>query len=100
MYLVLACRFKMILTLRPYFRKGKNGLSVGAISRLLEGGAGLFGNRAAVMALQEGEERVLKNYQLNFMKLDADTRSFVEKELIPPQQLTSQSLEALKSSMR
>jgi hypothetical protein len=72
----------------------------GPISRLLEGGAGLFGAKAAVMALQEGEARVLKSYQLNFMKLDADTRSFVERELLPPQQVTSQHLEALKTTMR
>ena len=72
----------------------------GAISRLLDGGAGLFGVRAAVVALQEGEERVLRNYQLNVMRLDADSRSFVEKELLPSQQLTSQSLAALKTTMR
>jgi|WetSurMetagenome_2_1015567.scaffolds.fasta_scaffold523279_2 hypothetical protein len=72
----------------------------GAISRLPDGGASMSGGKAAVMALQEGEERVLHNYQLNVMKLDADTRSFVERELLPAQQLTSQSLEALKTTMR
>ena len=72
----------------------------GAISRLLGGGASLFGDKAAVMALQDGEERVLKNYQLNVMKLDADTRSFVERELLPSQQLTSQSLQALRATLR
>ncbi len=72
----------------------------GAISKLLEGGASLFGDKAAVMALQEGEERVLKNYQLNVMKLDADSRSFAERELLASQQLTSRSLEALKTTMR
>jgi hypothetical protein len=72
----------------------------GANSRLPADGASMSGGKAAVMALQEGEERVLKNYQLNVMKLDADTRSFVERELLPAQQLTSQSLEALKTTMR
>ena len=56
---------------------------MGAFARLFEGGAKAFGDRAAIAALEEGEDHGLKLYRESFKKLDADARQLVEQDLLP-----------------
>jgi hypothetical protein len=68
----------------------------GSFAKLVEGGAKLFGEKAAVAALEEGEDHGLKLYRTDLSKLDPVTRDFVERSLLPAQERTHQVLSTLK----
>jgi len=71
----------------------------GSFARLIEGGAKAFGVKAALAALEEGEDHGKKLYRDDLDKLDASTRAFVETELMPEQQQTHDLMSRLKHSM-
>jgi hypothetical protein len=70
----------------------------GSFAKLVEGGAKLFGEKAAVAALEEGEDHGLKLYRSNsdIEKLDLATRDFVERSLLPEQERTHRTTSRLK----
>ena len=70
----------------------------GSFAKLVEGGAKLFGEKAAVAALEEGEDHGLKLYRSNsdIEKLDLATRDFVERSLLPEQERTHRTASRLK----
>jgi len=68
----------------------------GGFTRLVEGGAKLFGEKAAIAALEQGEDYGLDLYRKNVDKLDYGARAIVERDLLPAQQQTHQMLSALK----
>ncbi len=67
----------------------------GAFAKLIEGGATVFGEKAAVAALEEGEDHGKKDYA-DLEGLSADVRMFVQTELIPEQQRTHDALRSIK----
>jgi Domain of unknown function (DUF2383) len=71
----------------------------GAFARVVEGSAKALGEKAAIAALEEGEDRGLKLYRDEMGKLDATARSVIESEVLPAQERTHQSLSALKHSL-
>lgn len=71
----------------------------GAFAKLVEGGAKVFGEKAAVAALEEGEDHGLKQYRRDISKLDGATRALVEQSLVPEQERTHRVLSTLKHSM-
>jgi demethoxyubiquinone hydroxylase (CLK1/Coq7/Cat5 family) len=71
----------------------------GTFAKLAEMGAQLFGERAALDILEEGEDYGLKDYQSHVASLDSDSRYFVERELIPAQAQTHFALRTLKHHM-
>lgn len=71
----------------------------GGFAKLVEGGAKLFGTKAALAALEEGEDHGLRLYRDDLDKLDASTRSFVEGELLAAQQRSHDTMSALKHSV-
>lgn len=71
----------------------------GAFARLIEGGAKAFGEKAAISALEEGEDHGLKLYRADIAKLDAASRALVEEDLLPAQEATHRSLSTLKHSL-
>ena len=71
----------------------------GAFAKATEGGASLFGEKAAIDVLEEGEDHGLKDYQSHLSDLDVDSRVFVEQELLPAQRQTHRMLSGLKHSM-
>ncbi len=71
----------------------------GAFARLVEGGAKVFGERAAVSALEEGEDHGLKLYRDDLAKLDPASRQLVETDLLPAQERTHQFMSALKHTL-
>jgi hypothetical protein len=71
----------------------------GAFARLVEGGAKVFGESAAVAALEEGEDHGLKMYRNDLDKLDIVTRQIVEADLLPAQQQTHQFMSTLKRNL-
>jgi hypothetical protein len=70
----------------------------GGFAKLVEGGAKLFGEKAAIAALEEGEDHGLKLYRdpSDLDKLDLATREFVMSSLLPEQERTHRTASALK----
>jgi len=71
----------------------------GAFARLFEGGAKAFGEKAAVSALEEGEDHGLKLYRTDLEKLDAASRLLVETDLLPAQERTHRDMSTLKHTL-
>jgi hypothetical protein len=70
----------------------------GGFAKLVEGSAKLFGEKAALSALEEGEDHGLKLYRDKANKLDVASRDVVERSLLPAQERTHQVMSALKHS--
>lgn len=71
----------------------------GGFAKLIEGGAKVFGEKAAIAALEEGEDHGLRNYRDNVAKLNGPVRDVVSTELLPGQERTHRSLSQLKHSL-
>jgi uncharacterized protein (TIGR02284 family) len=67
----------------------------GGFAKLIEGGAKAFGKKAAIAALEEGEDHGRDDYQRELRELGPEAREFVENELIPEQLRTHDKLSAL-----
>ena len=71
----------------------------GAFAKLFEGGAKVFGEKAAIAALEEGEDHGLRLYKGDIEKLDPASRALVEQDVLPAQERTHRSLSTLKHAM-
>lgn len=71
----------------------------GGFAKLVEGGAKLFGEKAAIAALEEGEDHGMRNYRDNLTKLSESVRGVVATELFPKQEQTHRRLSQLKHSL-
>ena len=65
----------------------------------MAGGAKAFGEKAAIAALEEGEDHGLRLYKGDLDKLDPATRTLVETDVLPAQERTHRSLSTLKHAM-
>ena len=70
----------------------------GAFAKLVEGSAMVMGEKAAISALEAGEDRGLKLYRDEMEKLDPTARSVIESEVLPAQERTHHSMSTLKHS--
>ncbi len=72
----------------------------GGFTKLIEGGAKVFGARPALAALEEGEDYGLKMYQdrEDREKMEPESRRLVETRLLPEQQKTHAAMSRLKHS--
>jgi hypothetical protein len=68
----------------------------GMVAKVVEGSARLLGEKAAIVALEEGEAHGLSEYRSDLDALDAQTRELVESELLPAQEHTHERLSALE----
>lgn len=71
----------------------------GSFARMVEGTAKLLGSKAAIAALEEGEDHGLKEYRDVLEKLDPTTRQTVVSELLPGQQETHDQLSQLERTL-
>lgn len=71
----------------------------GAFARLVEGGAKVFGEKAAVAALEEGEDHGLKLYRDDLEELDPAARQIVQSDLLPAQERTHRTMSTLKKTL-
>lgn len=72
----------------------------GMFAKVVEQSATVLGEKAAISALEEGEDHGLHDYQDDLEKLDAVTRQIVVSELLPEQQRTHQTMSSLKKSLK
>jgi hypothetical protein len=68
----------------------------GVFAKAVEGAATVIGERAAISALEEGEDHGLNEYRSRIGDLDADTRDFIQARLLPAQTETHGIARALK----
>lgn len=68
----------------------------GAFAKLIESGASAFGERAAIAALEEGEDHGLQDYRRDLGDLEDTAREFVQSRLIPEQRQTHDSIRNIK----
>jgi uncharacterized protein (TIGR02284 family) len=71
----------------------------GTFAKAIEGGAKTFGERAAVAALEEGEDHGRNDYKRDISKLDTSTRQLVESRIVPEQQRTHDTMSSLKKAL-
>jgi hypothetical protein len=71
----------------------------GAFAKLVEGGAKVFGAKAAIAALEEGEDHGRNDYQRDIDKLDAESREIIEREVLPEQERTHKEMSTLKQAV-
>jgi len=71
----------------------------GAFAKLVEGGAKVFGEKAAIAALEEGEDHGRNDYQRDTDELEPDAKSFVKNEIFPEQLRTHQAMSSLKKTL-
>jgi demethoxyubiquinone hydroxylase (CLK1/Coq7/Cat5 family) len=71
----------------------------GAFATLVEGGAALLGEKAAVQALEEGEDHGLADYERDVEQVHGEARRFVRMELLPAQRRTHKRLSHLKRTL-
>lgn len=74
----------------------------GVFAKAVEGGARMLGDKAAIAALEEGEDHGLEDYrdELDDEDLDVQTRAIVVGQLLPAQQATHDRMSALKKALR
>jgi len=71
----------------------------GTFAKLVEGSAKVFGEKAAVAALEEGEDHGRNDYKRDIDKLDAESRQIVELQVLPEQERTHQEMSTLKKTV-
>lgn len=72
----------------------------GMFAKVVEQSATVLGEKAAISALEEGEDHGLHDYQDDLEKLDPVARQIVVSELLPEQQRTHQTMSSLKKSLK
>ncbi|QSQ18809.1 PA2169 family four-helix-bundle protein [Pyxidicoccus parkwayensis] len=71
----------------------------GSFSKLVQGGANALGEKAAVQALEEGEDHGLNDYQRDLDQLHGEARRFARMELLPAQKRTHERMSRLKRTL-
>lgn len=73
----------------------------GAFAKIVEGSATALGDKASIATLEEGEDHGLKAYRDETEKCEcAETRSFIQTELLPSQEKTHAVLSDLKHNLQ
>jgi uncharacterized protein (TIGR02284 family) len=71
----------------------------GAFAKAIEGAARGFGEKAAIAALEEGEDHGRDDYKRDLKKLDEPARVLIETRVLPEQKRTHDAISALKKQL-
>ncbi len=71
----------------------------GAMTKMIEKGASVFGDVTAVDALEAGEDHGLRDYRQDLPKLGSTAREIVTTQLLPQQEHTHRTLSELKREL-
>lgn len=71
----------------------------GTFAKLVTNGAQVFGEKAAIAALEEGEDHGRNDYQRDLDELNAEARTFIERQVLPEQLRTHRAMSTLKKSL-
>ena len=90
--------------LRQHIRMGGGNPSEtsgvwGAFARLYEGGMAMFGEKAAINALESGEDHGIADFKRGLDDLDSECLAFMQREILPEQERTHRLIADLKRSL-
>jgi demethoxyubiquinone hydroxylase (CLK1/Coq7/Cat5 family) len=68
----------------------------GAFAKTVQGAADVLGEKAAIAALEEGEDHGIADYDRDVKKLHGEARTFALQQLVPAQKRTHKKLSNLK----
>jgi demethoxyubiquinone hydroxylase (CLK1/Coq7/Cat5 family) len=71
----------------------------GTFAKLFEGSAAALGEKAAIAALEEGEDHGRDDYRRDLPDLDPAARQTIESDVMPEQNRTHNAMSSLKKSM-
>lgn len=71
----------------------------GTFAKLVEAGAAVLGEKAAIAALEEGEDHGRDDYKRDLDDLDVPAREFIQSYVLPEQLRTHDAIRAIKKSM-
>ncbi len=71
----------------------------GAFAKLYEGGAAMFGEKAAINALESGEDHGIDDFKRGLHKLAPMCLEFMQREILPEQERTHRMIADLKHSL-
>jgi hypothetical protein len=71
----------------------------GFFAKVVEGTATALGERAALLALEEGEDHGLSEYNERCQKLDSDSQLFLQQRILPLQAETHGLIRVLREDM-
>jgi demethoxyubiquinone hydroxylase (CLK1/Coq7/Cat5 family) len=71
----------------------------GAFAKAVEGGAAALGEKAAIAALEEGEDHGNADYKRDVAKLDPPVRTVIEQQVMPLQIRSHAEMSALKKQL-
>jgi len=71
----------------------------GTFAKLVEGSAAALGEKAAISALEEGEDHGRDDYRRDLPDLDPGARHRIESDVIPEQNRTHAAISSLKKSL-
>lgn len=69
----------------------------GSISKMVEGGAKLFGDKTAISALEQGEDRGRTNYREKVDNLSPQAQSFIALSILPEHERSHEMLNRVQS---
>lgn len=72
----------------------------GGVSKLLQGTSNLFGEKAAVSTLEEGEDRGRDDYKRDMSKLSPECQRFIEQEIMPEQQRSHDAMHMIEQQVK
>ena len=71
----------------------------GTFAKVMQAGADVVGEKAAIAALEEGEDHGLADYKRDVDQLHGEQRRYAKMELLPAQQRTHDRLSKLKKTL-
>ena len=71
----------------------------GTFAKLFEGSAAMLGEKAAIAALEEGEDHGRDDYRRDLPDLDPAARQTIEADVMPEQNRTHQAMSSLKRTL-
>jgi bacterioferritin (cytochrome b1) len=72
----------------------------GGIAKMVQAGSNLFGEKAAIHNLEEGEDRGRDDYQRDVSKLSPENQRFIEERIMPEQLRSHDAMEAIEQQVR
>lgn len=71
----------------------------GSFAKLVEGGASMMGDKTAISALEEGEDRGKNNYEKGTSELAPENQTFISSKILPEHQRSHDTLSRIKHTM-
>ena len=72
----------------------------GGVARLVEGGASMMSDSAAITVLAAGEDYGLREYETHIDRLDPTSSKVVTEQLLPAQRMTHWTISLLRASLK